>query len=109
MRIPRCFSTPINPRGIIFVNQINQVKEVFKYLEEALPNKKIALLHGDLSGKERQRVHKDFVNKKYQILVATDIAARGIDIPDLRPINTKSFISGRPSNNLEDLVRRLFD
>lgn len=37
-------------------------------------------LHGDLSQAKRERVMKDFRSAKLQILVATDIAARGIDV-----------------------------
>lgn len=37
-------------------------------------------LHGDLTQAKRERVMKSFRNAKIQILVATDIAARGIDV-----------------------------
>jgi ATP-dependent RNA helicase DeaD len=40
-------------------------------------------LHGDLSQANRNRVIKDFKDKKFSILVATDVAARGIDVPDI--------------------------
>lgn len=40
-------------------------------------------LHGDLSQIQRDRVMKKFREKKLEILVATDVAARGIDIEDL--------------------------
>lgn len=37
-------------------------------------------LHGDLSQAKREKVMKDFRNAKLQLLVATDVAARGLDI-----------------------------
>lgn len=40
-------------------------------------------LHGDLLQKDRDKVMRAFKNKKLQILVATDLAARGIDVEDL--------------------------
>ncbi len=40
-------------------------------------------IHGDLSQKERDKAMRAFKNGSAQILVATDIAARGIDISDL--------------------------
>ena len=40
-------------------------------------------LHGDLEQSERTKVLKQFKNKKQQVLVATDIACRGIDISEL--------------------------
>lgn len=40
-------------------------------------------IHGDLRQRNRERVIKAFRSGKYRILVATDIAARGLDIPDI--------------------------
>lgn len=40
-------------------------------------------LHGDLRQRNRERVIKSFRNDKIRILVATDIAARGLDIPHI--------------------------
>jgi ATP-dependent RNA helicase DeaD len=40
-------------------------------------------LHGDLSQAQRDRVMEKFRNKTLQILVATDVAARGIDVDDI--------------------------
>jgi ATP-dependent RNA helicase DeaD len=40
-------------------------------------------LHGDLSQQQRDRVMKSFKNKTLQLLVATDVAARGIDVENL--------------------------
>jgi superfamily II DNA/RNA helicase len=70
-------------RGIIFTNQKNQAEELYKYLSEKMPKLKTKLLHGDLEIKEREAAIRQFVEKKAQVLVATDIAARGIDIQDL--------------------------
>lgn len=70
-------------RGIIFTNQKNQAQDLFKYLSEKMPKLKMKLLHGDLEIKERESAIRSFVEKKAQILIATDIAARGIDIQDL--------------------------
>jgi superfamily II DNA/RNA helicase len=70
-------------RGIIFTNQRNQADDLFKYLSEKMPKLKMRLLHGDLEKKERELAIKSFIDKKAQVLVATDVAARGIDIKDL--------------------------
>lgn len=70
-------------RGIIFTNQKNQAEDLYKYLTEKMPKLKTKLLHGDLEIKERESAIRQFVEKKAQVLIATDIAARGIDIQDL--------------------------
>lgn len=42
-----------------------------------------AALHGDLSQSQRDSVMKSFRNRQIQMLVATDVAARGIDVDDI--------------------------
>jgi superfamily II DNA/RNA helicase len=43
-------------------------------------------IHGDLKQNKRDRVIAAFRNKKYRILVATDVAARGLDIPHIEHV-----------------------
>ncbi|WP_370931027.1 DEAD/DEAH box helicase [Bartonella sp. DGB1] len=43
-------------------------------------------IHGDLRQNKRDRVINNFRNKKYRILVATDVAARGLDIPHIEHV-----------------------
>ncbi len=43
-------------------------------------------IHGDLRQRNREKVLRFFRNKKYRILVATDVAARGIDIPHIEHV-----------------------
>lgn len=43
-------------------------------------------IHGDLRQNKRDRVIDSFRKKKYRILVATDIAARGLDIPHIEHV-----------------------
>jgi superfamily II DNA/RNA helicase len=70
-------------RGIIFTNQRNQAEDLFKYISEKMPKLRVKLLHGDLEKKEREGAIRAFIEKKAQVLIATDVAARGIDIQDL--------------------------
>lgn len=73
----------VSGRGIIFINQKNQVEEVDTFLKEEMPKLRYKVLHGGLMERERLAAHKAFVNKKAQVLVCTDVAARGIDIDDV--------------------------
>ncbi len=43
-------------------------------------------IHGDLKQSRRDRVIQDFRNRKHRILVATDVAARGLDIPHIEHV-----------------------
>ena len=45
-----------------------------------------AAIHGDLRQNKRERVIADFRNQKFRILVATDVAARGLDIPHIENV-----------------------
>ena len=43
-------------------------------------------IHGDLRQNKRDKVIRNFRNKKHRILVATDVAARGLDIPHIEHV-----------------------
>ena len=43
-------------------------------------------IHGDLKQSKRSRIIRDFRQEKYRILVATDVAARGLDIPHIEHV-----------------------
>lgn len=68
-------------RGVIFC----KTKSAAKKLSQQLIAKNIATdaIHGDLLQKERDKVMRAFKNETLRVLVATDVAARGIDISDL--------------------------
>ena len=77
------FDKTAKGRGIVFVNQKNQLKEIDEFLKETKTKIKYKVIHGDMTQKERQAAHKHFVDGKSQVLIASDIMARGIDIKDL--------------------------
>ena len=43
-------------------------------------------IHGGLSQSKRERVLSEFRHKKYRILVATDVASRGLDVPHIKHV-----------------------
>jgi len=63
---------------LIFVNTKQKADEVTKDLRNH--NFKVATIHGDIPSRERRRVMKQIQQMDYQFVVATDLAARGIDI-----------------------------
>lgn len=69
----------INPYlALIFGNKKGNVDEIASYLTEN--GYRVAVIHGGLTARERKRIMKEINDLKYQYIIATDIAARGIDI-----------------------------
>ena len=64
--------------GIIFTRTKMDAQEISERLSKE--GYDIESLHGDLTQQQRDRVMKRFRNKSIQILIATDVAARGIDV-----------------------------
>ena len=66
---------------IVFASTKSEVKNI----ERKLVNSGISAkaIHSDLEQRERENVLREFRNRKIQILVATDIISRGIDIEDI--------------------------
>ena len=74
-----------NPKlSLVFCNTKKQVDE----LTSALQGRGYFAegLHGDLKQQQRDRVMHSFRNGKTEILVATDVAARGIDVDDVEAV-----------------------
>jgi ATP-dependent RNA helicase DeaD len=73
----------INPNiyGIVFCRTRHETKEIASKLMSDGYN--ADALHGDLSQAQRDQVMQRFRERNLQLLVATDVAARGIDITDL--------------------------
>jgi ATP-dependent RNA helicase RhlB len=73
------------PRNVlIFANMRHHAFRLAKELEAN--GYRAFYLSGDLDQKERLRVIRDFMAGKFPILVATDVAARGLDIEDLEMV-----------------------
>jgi ATP-dependent RNA helicase RhlB len=68
-------------RSIIFVNTKRVADNVYAWLEgNGYPS---ALLSGDIPQKKRQALLKKFQDGEFNVLVATDVAARGLHIPEV--------------------------
>lgn len=71
------------PQGkvMVFVRTKVRAERVKKALERANINSLV--LHGDLTQQERDQALADFRAGRERLLIATDVSARGIDIPDI--------------------------
>ncbi len=68
-------------RGIVFCRSRAGVRNLAEALEEQ--GHRVAVLQGELSQKDRDKVMRSFKKGRTQILVSTDVAARGIDVEKL--------------------------
>lgn len=75
------FAEPKNTKTIVFASSKMKVKELAFTFKRMKLN--AAAMHSDLEQERREEVMLDFRNGKIDILVATDIVARGIDIEDI--------------------------
>ncbi|GGE30975.1 DEAD/DEAH box helicase [Streptococcus himalayensis] len=64
--------------AMIFVNTKTRADELHSYL--TAQGLKVAKIHGDIAPRERKRIMNQVKNLDYEYIVATDLAARGIDI-----------------------------
>ncbi len=87
-------------RTIVFVNTKRAAEKVWSFLEGN--GFHAAILSGDVPQKKRQRLFAEFSEGKLPVLVATDLAARGLHVPDVSHI----FNYDLPQN-AEDYVHRI--
>lgn len=69
---------------LIFVTKKLDAEQVANSL--TLKEFQVLLLHGDMDQIERNKVITQFKKNEVSILVATDVAARGLDIPHIRTV-----------------------
>jgi len=84
-------------KAIVFVNTKVYADRIFKELRRN--NIKVAVIHGDKSQNARKRAFNLLKDSKVQVLIATNVLARGIDIPDIThvinldaPLNKDEYI-----------------
>ena len=87
-------------RTIIFANTKRAAEKIDAYLEGN--QFKAGLLSGDIPQKKRQRLLEQFQQGELPILVATDVAARGLHIPEVSHV-----INFDLPQNAEDYVHRI--
>ncbi len=62
-------------------NRVETIESIAALVKKIVPNARIAIGHGQMNEKEMENVMLDFVDYKYDVLVATTIIENGIDIP----------------------------
>jgi superfamily II DNA/RNA helicase len=80
--VKELFMTDVFGKTILFVNTKRYAEELESSLNKSGIESKA--IHGDLRQSERKRVLQGFKDGKFDILIATDVAARGLDIKEIK-------------------------
>ena len=67
-------------------NEVETIENRRQKLEELLPEARIAVAHGQMPERELERVMKDFVAQRYNLLLCSTIIETGIDVPTANTI-----------------------
>ncbi len=86
---------------MIFTRTRKEADQVCRMLA-AKGHPKVIAMHSDINQTDRMKALAGFKEGKYEVLVATDVAARGIDISDVSHV-----INYRVPENAEDYVHRI--
>jgi transcription-repair coupling factor (superfamily II helicase) len=62
-------------------NRVESIETIAALVQRLVPNARLGVAHGQMNEKEMEAVMLDFVDYKYDVLVATTIIENGIDIP----------------------------
>jgi transcription-repair coupling factor (superfamily II helicase) len=62
-------------------NRVESIETIAALVQRLVPQARMAVAHGQMNEKEMEQVMLDFVDYKYDVLVATTIIENGIDIP----------------------------
>ena len=98
--VQHLFEQEVPEKVIVFVSSKIKVKEVTRALKMKKLN--VGEMHSDLEQVQREQIMRDFKSGRINILVATDIVSRGIDIDDIRLV-----INYDVPNDSEDYVHRI--
>lgn len=98
--VKNLFKDYVPEKAIVFVSSKLKVKDVVVALKSL--NLNVGEMHSDLEQSQREFIMREFKNGKINILVATDILARGIDIDDIRLVVNYDI-----PHDCEDYVHRI--
>lgn len=89
-----------NKKIIVFLSSCSAVEFYYEFLKY-VGLQTIMMLNGNMKQQQRTRVYHEFINCEFGCLVATNVAARGLDIPDVDYI-----IQFDPPDSVESYIHR---
>ena len=72
-------------------NEVETIENRLAMLRELLPEARIAVAHGQMHERDLEKVMRDFVAQRYNILLCTTIIETGIDVPTANTIIMHQF------------------
>ena len=90
----------INGKTLVFVNTKRDTSGLKYFLDSK--NYNVNDIHGDKTMEQRKKVLNDFIKGKLMLLIATDVASRGLDIPHVGYV-----INFDLPNNIDSYVHRI--
>ena len=75
--------THLRAKSLIFASAGKQVRFLYEMFRRVRPGVPLLHLHGKMSQAKRMALYYQFCEKKQVVLFATDVAARGLDFPDV--------------------------
>jgi transcription-repair coupling factor (superfamily II helicase) len=86
--IKEAIVTEINRGGQVFFvhNRVKDIDAVASLLRGLVPGVRLAIAHGQMRGRDLERVMLDFVERNIDILISTSIIESGLDIPNANTI-----------------------
>jgi transcription-repair coupling factor (superfamily II helicase) len=80
------FETERGGQVFFIYNRINGLAEMSAIIQGLCPDLSIGYAHGQMEGHELEKHILDFIDKKYDVLVCTNIVESGVDIPNVNTI-----------------------
>ncbi len=99
--VKRAIHRELNRDGQIYFvhNRVYDITTVADTVQSIVPEARIGIAHGQMSGDELERTMMSFIHRQFDILVATTIIESGLDIPNVNTI----FINEADKYGLADL------
>jgi transcription-repair coupling factor (superfamily II helicase) len=67
-------------------DRVNSIESIADMVKQSVPEAKVHIAHGQMSGHDLEKAMLDFLEKKYDVLVCTKIIESGLDIPSVNTI-----------------------
>jgi len=80
------FETERGGQVFFIHNRVQGLSEMAALIQTSCPDLSIGFAHGQLEGHELEKRILDFIDKKYDVLVCTNIVESGVDIPNVNTI-----------------------